>query len=87
MGICADAGGEYAMIYWDNNATTPIAPEVLDAMLPFLREQYFNPSAAYHAAKSVRRAIDQAREQVAALVGAEPDEIIFTSTYRNASVF
>ncbi|MBR1978015.1 MAG: cysteine desulfurase [Akkermansia sp.] len=67
------------MIYWDNNATTPIAPEVLEAMLPFLREQYFNPSAAYHAAKSVRRAIDQAREQVAALVGAEPDEIIFTS--------
>lgn len=67
------------MIYWDNNATTPVAPEVLEAMLPYLREQYFNPSAAYRAAKNVRCAIDQAREHVAALVGAEPDEIIFTS--------
>lgn len=67
------------MIYWDNNATTPVAPEVLESMLPYLREQYYNPSAAYRAAKEVRRAIDQAREQVAALVGAEPDEIIFTS--------
>lgn len=67
------------MIYWDNNATTPVVPEVLDAMLPYMHEQYFNPSAAYRAAKNVRRAIDQAREQVAALVGVEPDEIIFTS--------
>ncbi len=73
------------MIYWDNNATTPVAPEVLDAMLPFMHEQYFNPSAAYHAAKTVRRAMDQAREQVAALVGGEPDEIIFTSGGTEAS--
>lgn len=67
------------MIYWDNNATTAVAPEVLDAMLPYLREQHFNPSAAYRAAKAVRLAMEQAREQVAALVGAKPDEIIFTS--------
>ncbi len=69
----------FTMIYWDNNATTPLAPEVLEAMLPYLKEQYFNPSAAYAPAKAVRRALEQAREQVAALVGAEPSEIIFTS--------
>lgn len=67
------------MIYWDNNATTPLAPEVLESMLPYLREQYFNPSAAYAEAKAVRRALGAAREQVAALLGVEPDEIIFTS--------
>ncbi len=67
------------MIYWDNNATTPIAPQVLEAMLPYLREQFFNPSAAYAPAKAVRRAVNAAREQVAALVGAAPDEIVFTS--------
>lgn len=67
------------MIYWDNNATTPLAPQVLEAMLPFLQGAYFNPSAAYGPAKEVRRAIEQAREQVAALLGAAPDEIIFTA--------
>ncbi len=67
------------MIYWDNNATTPLAPEVLEAMLPYLREQYFNPSAAYAPARAVRQAVEQAREQVAALIGAETEEIIFTS--------
>ncbi len=67
------------MIYWDNNATTPLAPEVLEAMLPFLKETYFNPSAAYAPAREVSRAIEQAREQVAALLGASPDEIIFTA--------
>lgn len=75
----SDAGGENAMIYWDNNATTPVAPEVLEEMLPYLQGQYFNPSASYHAAKNVRRAVEIAREQVAALVGAHPDEIFFTS--------
>lgn len=67
------------MIYWDNNATTALAPEVLDAMLPYLRENFYNPSAAYGAARAVRKAIDTAREQVAALVGADASEIIFTS--------
>ncbi len=67
------------MIYWDNNATTALAPEVLEAMLPYMQGAYFNPSAAYGAAKKIRRAIEVAREQVAALVGAYPDEIIFTS--------
>ncbi len=66
-------------MYWDNNATTSLAPEVLEAMLPYLREQYFNPAAAYGAAREVRRALEQAREQVAALIGAEAGEIVFTS--------
>ncbi len=67
------------MIYWDNNATTALAPEVFEAMLPYLKEQYFNPSASYGAAKRVREAVEKARAQVAALIGAEADEIIFTS--------
>ena len=67
------------MIYLDNNATTPVAPEVMEAMLPYLREQFYNPSAAYPQAKAVRRAIEDARERVAALVGASPGEILFTS--------
>lgn len=73
------------MIYWDNNATTPLAPEVLEAMLPFLRENFYNPSAAYGAGKLVRKAIEHAREQVAALVGADASEIIFTSGGTEAS--
>lgn len=73
------------MIYWDNNATTALASEVLEAMLPYLRENYYNPSAAYGAGKAVRQAIDTARAQVAALVGAEPSEIIFTSGGTEAS--
>ncbi len=67
------------MIYWDNNATTPLAPEVLEAMLPYLQGQFYNPSAAYAPAKAVRRAMEDARAQVAALIGAEADEIVFTS--------
>ncbi|MDO4221032.1 MAG: cysteine desulfurase family protein [Akkermansia sp.] len=67
------------MLYWDNNATTAVAPEVLEAMLPYLREECFNPSAAYGPAKRVRRALQHAREQVAALIGAQPQEIVFTS--------
>src|ERR1700747_2108646 len=67
------------MIYLDNNATTAIDPQVLDAMLPYLKEQYGNPSSAYSFGKKVARAIDHAREQVAALLHCEPAEIVFTS--------
>lgn len=73
------------MIYWDNNATTAVAPEVLETMLPYLQGQFYNPSAAYGPAKAVRRAVEQAREQVAALVGASASEIIFTSGGTEAS--
>lgn len=66
------------MIYVDANATTPLLPEVLEAMLPWLRDGFSNPSGAYAAAKQARRAIDQAREQVAEWIGAGPAEIVFT---------
>ena len=68
------------MIYLDNNATTPLDPRVLEAMLPFLREHYANPSSPYAAGRAVRRAIDQAREQVAALLDCDPVEITFTGS-------
>jgi cysteine desulfurase len=67
-----------AVIYLDANATTPLPPEVLEAMLPWLRDGFANPSGSYAAAKLARRAIDQARGQVAELIGAEPGEIVFT---------
>src|ERR1700756_4692086 len=67
------------MIYLDNNATTAIDPQVLDAMLPYLKEQYGNPSSAYSFGKKVAPAIEQAREQVAALLHFDPAEIVFTS--------
>jgi len=66
-------------IYMDNNATTRVAPEVLEAMLPYLTDLYGNPSSAYMFGGQVARNIRKAREQVAALLGASPDEIIFTS--------
>lgn len=66
------------MIYLDANATTPLLPEVLDAMLPWLREGFANPSGSYAAAKLARKAIDHARSQVAELIGADGGEIIFT---------
>jgi cysteine desulfurase len=67
------------MIYLDNNATTPVDPVVLDAMLPFLREHFFNPSSGYEAARPVRKAVAAAREQVAAMLDCTPEEIVFTS--------
>ena len=67
------------VIYLDNNATTRIAPEVFEAMVPFLTEYYGNPSSAYSFGKRVEGHLKEAREKVAALVGATPKEIIFTS--------
>ena len=67
------------IIYLDNNATTPIDPAVLEAMRPFLEEYFANPSSGYQFATRVRNAVEQAREQVAALLGCEPGEIVFTS--------
>ncbi len=65
-------------IYLDNNATTAVAPEVLEAMLPYLQTQYGNPSSMYSFAASAAKAIDTARSQVASLLGASPEEIVFT---------
>ncbi|NJM39040.1 MAG: cysteine desulfurase [Akkermansiaceae bacterium] len=66
------------MIYLDANATTPLLPKVLEAMLPWLRDGFSNPSGAYTSAKLARTAIDQAREEVAKMIHAQPGEIIFT---------
>ena len=66
-------------IYLDNNATTQVAPEVLEAMLPYFHELYGNPSSMHSFGGQVAQKIREAREQVAALIGATPDEIIFTS--------
>jgi cysteine desulfurase len=66
-------------IYLDNNATTQVAPEVLAAMLPYLRDLYGNPSSMHSFGGQVGRSLRLAREQVAALIGARPEEIIFTS--------
>src|SRR4051794_16773040 len=65
--------------YFDNNATTRVAPEVVDAILPFLRELWGNPSSIYGFGKQLAKHLETAREQVAALINAEPREIIFTS--------
>ncbi len=68
-----------APIYLDYNATTPVDPAVLEAMLPYLRAQFGNPSSQHYYGQEVREAITQARSEVARLIGAEPDEILFTS--------
>ncbi len=67
------------MIYADYAATTPLDPQVLRKMLPYLLEQYYNPSALYPQAQAVKSAIEEARKQVSALIGAENGRIVFTS--------
>ncbi len=65
--------------YFDNNATTRVAPEVVDAMVPFLREFWGNPSSAYQFGAQVHGHVEEARAKVAALIGADPKEVTFTS--------
>ena len=66
-------------IYLDHNATTPLHPEVLEAMLPALRENFGNPSSVHSFGRTARVLLDEAREKVARLIGAHSSEIIFTS--------
>ena len=66
-------------LYLDNNATTPLLPAVWEAMWPFLTAFYGNPASAHWAGRRARQALEDAREQVAALLGAWPDEVVFTS--------
>lgn len=69
----------YDGIYLDHNATTPVDPAVFAAMAPYLGAEFGNPSSLYPLGRRARVAMESAREQVAALIGAQPDEVIFTS--------
>src|SRR3954471_17587217 len=66
-------------IYLDHNATAPVHPLVLEAMLPYLDGEYGNASSVHSFGQTARGAVERAREQVAALIGANPAEIVFTS--------
>ena len=66
-------------LYFDNSATTRIKPEVLEAMMPYLKLEYGNPSSMYTIGRSAKRAIENARINVANLINANPNEIYFTS--------
>src|SRR5215470_1981607 len=66
-------------IYLDNNATTPVLPEVLEAMRPYFAEQFGNASSIHQFGQHTRAAVERARESVAKLLGARPPEIVFTS--------
>jgi cysteine desulfurase len=76
----APAGLRGGPIYLDYNATTPVDPRVIEAMLPYLTTHFGNPSSGHHYAEQPRSALATARQQVARLIGAAPDEIIFTGS-------
>ncbi|MBE0602437.1 MAG: cysteine desulfurase [Deltaproteobacteria bacterium] len=67
-------------VYFDHNATTPVHPEVAEAVRPFLGELFGNPSSIHFAGREVRKAVEDAREQIAAFYGCRPLEIVFTSS-------
>ena len=69
----------FRRVYLDNSATTPIDPEILETMLPFLTEKYGNASSIHFFGQEARGAVDKARHQVADLIGARPNQIVFTS--------
>ena len=69
----------FAPVYFDHNATTPLEPAVLQAMLPWLTQQFGNASSRHEYGRAARRAIDEARAQVAGAIGAQPGEVVFTS--------
>src|SRR5262249_19277731 len=72
-------------IYLDYNATTPLDPAVVDAMLPYLKEGFGNPSSAHAYGKAAHDAVERARARVADLLGARPDDVVFTGGGTEAS--
>src|SRR4029077_14750620 len=82
--ICAKAAKMDAMsskrrVYLDNNATTPVLPEVLEAMRPYFGETFGNASSIHHQGQETRAAVERARVSVAALLGCRASEVVFTS--------
>jgi cysteine desulfurase len=69
----------FRRVYLDNSATTPVDPRVLDAMMPFLKENFGNASSIHYFGQQARAAVDKARHQVAALINSRPNEVVFTS--------
>lgn len=67
------------LVYLDHSATTPVDPEVAQAMYPFLTSEFYNPSSVYSKAQTVRQHVEESREKVARLLGADANEIVFTS--------
>ena len=67
-------------LYFDHNATSPLRPQVKDALLEFIQTAYGNPSSIHSSGRAIRAKVDEAREYVAKLIGAKPLEIIFTSS-------
>ena len=74
-----------APVYLDYNATTPLDPAVVEAMLPYVREHFGNPSSTHLFGQTAQQAVTRARQQVAELLGAEPDEIVITGGGSEAS--
>ena len=66
------------LVYLDHAATTPMRPEAVEAMLPFLTERFANPSGSHRFARDARRAVDEARDRVAEVIGCRPGEVVFT---------
>ncbi len=79
-----DDGGSRP-VYLDYNATTPVDPEVAAAMLPWLGERFGNPSSVHFYGREARKKVEESREEVAALIGAEPDEIVFAGSATEAN--
>jgi len=75
------------MIYLDHNATTPVLPEVLEAMMPYLTTEWGNPSSAYKFGAKLKSVIETARAQVAELIGAQPREVILLDVTKFVTLF
>ena len=73
-------------VYLDNNATTPVLPEVLGAMRPYFGEHFGNASSIHHHGQETRAAVERARESVAALLGCRASEVVFTSGARKPTI-
>ncbi len=66
------------LVYLDHAATTPMRPDAVEAMLPFLTERFANPSGSHRFARDARRAVDESRDRVADVIGCRPGEVVFT---------